>query len=232
MLKAHTSLAQLLTELESFHGQQEACSPSDPYLFLVWWHCGYPASDASCSKGWDSLNRKIGVELKQILAASPASLTKALQGSGMFPELRAMRLKEIAARVQDEFGGDLRAALVGPAARVRKTLKSFPGIGDPGADRILLFAGLAPAAAVPSNCVHVAVRLLGRSESENYVQGYREAQRAIEAEIPKKFDARIRAYLLLKRHGQELCKRTNPKCAQCPVSSSCAFFRRNRGKRI
>jgi endonuclease III len=30
--------------------------------------------------------------------------------------------------------------------------------------------------------------------------------------------------LLLKRHGQELCKRTKPKCENCPVNSSCAFF--------
>jgi endonuclease III len=45
---------------------------------------------------------------------------------------------------------------------------------------------------------------------------YREAQQAIEAEVPEKFDARARAYLLLKRHGQDLCKRTNPKCWQCP----------------
>jgi len=150
----------------------------------------------------------------------------------MLPEIRAARLKEIAARVQDEFAGDLGGGLVGPAARVRKTLKSFPGIGNPGADRILLFAGLAPVAAVPSNCTYVIERLLRGRESGNYVQGYREAQRAIEAQIPEKFDARIRAYLLLKRHGKEICKRTNPKCMQCPVSSSCAYFAENRGSEI
>src|SRR5450432_2480853 len=143
---------------------------------------------------------------------------------------RAARLKEIAARVQDEFGGDLRAALVGPTGRVRKTLKSFPGIGDPGADRILLFAGLAPLAAVPSNCTQVVMRVQRGRESGNYVLSYREAQKAIEAEIPEKFDARVRAYLLLKRHGQDICKRTNPKCSQCPVRSSCAFFAENRSK--
>src|SRR5450432_880134 len=143
---------------------------------------------------------------------------------------RAARLKEIAARVKDEFGGNLRAALVGPTARVRKTLKSFPGIGDPGADRIFLFAGLAPVAAIPSNFPYVVERLIHGRESENYVLGYREAQRAIEAEVPEKFDARVRAYLLLKRHGQEICKRTNPKCSQCPVRSSCAFFAENRSK--
>jgi endonuclease III len=146
----------------------------------------------------------------------------------MVPELRAMRLKEIAARVQDHFGGDLRAALTGPLAEVRKTLKKFPNIADPGADRIMLFGDIAPVAAVPSNCPHVLVRILRGSERENYGVTYREAQQAIEGEVPAKFDARVRAYLLLKRHGQEVCKRTNPKCHQCAVSSSCAFFAGNR----
>jgi endonuclease III len=230
MRKTCPSITDLLAKLESFHGKQEPGWPTDPYLFLVWWHCGYPASDATCARGWESLSRKIGVEPGQILSASPAKLAGALQGSGMHPDLRAMRLKEIAARVQDEFGSDLRAALVGPVAKVRKTLKSFPGIGDPGADRILLFAGLAPVAAVPSNSPYVVERLLRGRESENYVLGYREAQRAMDAEVPEKFDTRVRAYLLLKRHGHEVCKRTNPKCSQCPVSASCAFFAENRSK--
>ena len=173
------------------------------------------------------LNREIGVEPEQLLAADPASLASALKPGGMVPELRAMRLKEIAVRVKDEFGGDLRAALVGPIAQVRKILKKFPNIADPGADRILLFAGLAPIAAVPSNCPHVLVRIQHGQERENYSVTYREAQKAIEAEIPQKFDPLVRAYLLLKRHGQELCKRTKPKCEQCPVNTSCAFFAGN-----
>ncbi|HEY4954077.1 MAG TPA: hypothetical protein VII02_04250 [Gemmatimonadaceae bacterium] len=139
-----------------------------------------------------------------------------------------MRLKDIAARVEDEFGGDLRAALGGPIAQARKALKKFPSIADPGADRILLFAGISPVAPVPSNCLHVVIRVQHGKERQSYGVTYREAQQAIEAEVPEKFDARAQAYLLLKRHGQDLCKRTNPKCWQCPVSSSCAFFAGNR----
>ena len=228
MRQARAGLPKILKQLESLYAVQEPTWPTDPYLFLVWWHCGYPASDAACTKGWESLNREIGVEQQQLLSASPAKLASALKPGGMVPELRAMRLKEIAARVKDEFGGDLRAALVGPIAQVRKALKKFPNIADPGADRILLFAGLAPVAAVPSNCPHVLVRIERGQEPENYTVTYREAQKAIEAEIPQKFDPLIRAYLLLKRHGQELCKRTKPKCEQCPVSSSCAYFAGNR----
>lgn len=43
----------------------------------------------------------------------------------MVPELRAMRLMEIAARVQDEYGGDLRASLVGPLTKLRQALKTI-----------------------------------------------------------------------------------------------------------
>jgi endonuclease III len=227
MAKVRALIPELLGTLETFYGVQEPNWPTDPYLFIVWWHCGYPASDAACTKGWEKLSREIGASPEQLLVASPAKLAGALKPGGMVPELRAMRLKEIAARVKDEYAGDLRAALVGPIAAARKTLKGFSNIADPGADRILLFAGIAPVAAVPSNCPHVLVRIQRGLERENYGVTYKEAQEAIAEEVPEKFDARIRAYLLLKRHGQEICKR-KPRCAQCPVSSSCAFFAGNR----
>lgn len=232
-------LKQLLDRLEAYYGEQQPGWPVDPYLFLVWWQCGYPASDAACRKGWESLTSRIGTDPDRLLSADPTKLALALKPGGMVPELRALRLKEIAERVQKEFGGDLRAPLSGmPIAQVRASLKKFPGIADPGADRILLFGGISPVAAVPSNCTHVLVRIEQGQERENYGQNYREAQQFIVAAFPAKhtgrsmaddpdretFDARRRAYLLLKCHGQTLCKRTNPKCSACPISSSCAFF--------
>ena len=114
---------------------------------------------------------------------------------------------------------------------MRGTLKRFPGIADPGADRILLFAGITPVAAVPSNCTQVLVRVLYGKESENYGADYREAQQAIAVEVSETFDGRTRAYLLLKHHGQETCKPTKPKCEICPVSSNCAFFVGQRRRR-
>jgi endonuclease-3 len=218
------TVSDILDRLEKCYGKQQATWPTDPYLFLVWWHCGYPASDKACSKGWDELNKSVGVEPDKILRSSPAKLADALRPGGMVPELRAMRLKEIAARAKDEFGGELRTALVGPVDKVRSLLKKFPNIADPGADRILLFSESAPVAAIPSNCPHVLVRLQRGQERENYGVTYREAQQAVEAQVPAAFDARMRAYLLLKQHGQEVCKRTKPKCEQCCVKAVCAYF--------
>ena len=220
-----SSLEGLLDTLEAFHGRQTPSFPTDPYLFLVWWYCGYPQSDAACSKGWESLRREIGTEPGQLLAANPTKLANALKPGGMVPELRAMRLKEIVERIEKEFGGDLAQGLKGrPIAKVRAALKKFPSIADPGADRILLFGGMSPVAAVPSNCPYVLVRIRLGIERENYGVNYKEAQRMIADGVAAKFDARARAYLLLKCHGQRVCKRTNPTCGECPVAGECAYF--------
>jgi len=217
-------LAKILDRLESCYGVQKATWPTEPYEFLIWWHCGYPASDAACERGWESLREKVGIEPRQLLTASTQELANALKPGGMVPELRAVRLKEIAARVQDHFAGDLRNALVGPVKEVCERLKKFPGIADPGADRILLFGEIAAVAAVPSNCPHVLVRIQRGRERESYGVTYQEAQQAILTEVPETFDARTRAYLLLKKHGQEVCKRVKPLCEECVVNSACAFF--------
>src|SRR2546423_10850766 len=132
MSKAFLSVPEVLDRLDAYYGRQQPNWHTDPYLFLIWWLCGYPASDSACGRGWEALNREIGTGPEQILAARPADLAKALKPGGMVPELRAMRLKEIAARIKDLFGGDLKAGLVGPLVDVRKVLKKFPNIADPG----------------------------------------------------------------------------------------------------
>lgn len=224
-------ITAILDSLEAKYGGLDPVAPTDPYEFLLWWQCGYPPSEERCSKGWVSLQRAIGIAGKQLSSASAAKLAAALKAGGMVPELRAERLKEIAARVQAEYGGALRAALSRLSApQARKALKTFPGIGDPGADRILLFSRLSPVAAVPSACPHVLVRVLQGPEGQKYGAIYAAAQLALNT-LPASFAARIRAYLLLARHGRELCKRSKPLCERCPLRARCAFAKGSRKRR-
>lgn len=212
-----------LDTLESFYGTLHATAPTDPYEFLIWWQCGYPPSEERCAKGWQALVGQIGIAPKRLASISPAKLAAALTAGGIVPAVRAERLKEIAKRVGEDHAGDLRASLARlSAAQARKLLKTFPGIGNPGADRILLFAGIEPVAAVPSACPHVLVRVAHGSEGDKYAATYAAAQQLQNA-LPATFEARIRGYLLLSRHGRELCKRTNPACPRCPLRSMCAF---------
>jgi endonuclease III len=220
---ATQQIVRVLDALEALYGKQLPFAPTDPFEFLVWWHCGYPASEDRCSKGWKSLTGHIGATPQQLVSVPTARLAQALKAGGMVPELRATRLQEIAQRTLGEFAGDLNLALAElPTAQARKLLKTFPGIGNPGADRILLFARLFPAAAVPSSCPHVLVRVESGPEDDNYAAAYAQAQRMLET-LPATFEARIRAYLLINRHAQHLCKRSKPVCVRCPLASQCAF---------
>ena len=220
---ARPQITQVLDTLESYYGTLHPNAPTDPYEFLIWWQCGYPPSEERCAKGWQALIDQIGISPKRLISSATAKLTAALAAGGIVPAVRTERLKEIATRVVEEHAGDLRSSLARlSAAQARKLLKTFPGIGNPGADRILLFAQIEPVAAVPSACPHVLVRVTAGPEGDKYAATYAAAQQMQNA-LPAAFDARIRGYLLLSRHGRELCKRTNPACQRCPLRPACAF---------
>lgn len=220
---ATLQITDLLDYLESNYGVLDPAAPTDPYEFLIWWQCGYPASEERCSKGWASLTCEVGIAPERLIFASTAKLAGALKAGGMVPDLRAARAKEIAQRVQEDYGGDLRSALSRLSVpQARKALKAFPGIGNPGADRILLFSRLSPVAAVPSACPHVLVRVLHGPEGPKYVAIYAAAQRILST-LPATVDERIRAYLLVARHGHELCKRSIP-CASAVRSGRGALL--------
>jgi endonuclease III len=217
------------------YGPQHASGPTDPYEMIVYLNCGYPATDAACSKGFDGLKQEVGLSPKEILAAPRSRLVKLLRLGGIVPELRADRLKEIARKVRIEFGGDLKAALKGRMQSekqqtdkgilgAKKVLQQFPVIGEPSAEKILLFSKLAPVAAVPSAFVEVPARLWFGKAGKNYAADYRAAREVLSSGLQQTFEARQRAYLLLKKHGQQTCKRSHPKCEICPLTGQCAYI--------
>lgn len=226
MNKPAGKLARILDRLEAFYGRLRAPWPSDPYEMILWTNCGYPASEAKCTRGFAALKQEIGLKPEQILKAPRGKLARVLRNSTMIPQLGAERLKQIAHMVRKDYGDDLRAAILGPLLKARKILKKFPVIGDPGADKILLFARTAPLLAVPSNCIEVPLRLGFGEEDGNYAKSYRSIQQALSTDLPETFAARQRAYLLLRRHGQEICKRSKPLCDRCAVTEDCAYFQR------
>lgn len=218
------SLERLLSMLEAFYGKQRAIGPTDAFGMVIYRNCGYPPSEERCAAGYASLKRAIGLTPHQILEAPKGRLTEAMRPGGMMPAGRAERLQDIALSVTTEYGGNLGSILELPLVQARKALKRFPTIGDPTADKILLFTGTAALAALPSNCLHVLLRLGFGQERRSWAASYRLAQAAVSAQVPETLRARRRAYLLLKRHGEELCKLNQPRCLECPVSAHCRYY--------
>lgn len=218
-------LSVILDRLERLYGEVGSPTPSQPYELVVFLNCGYPASDEACAKGFAALKAEVGIEPAAILAADEAVLVQLLRAGGMVPELRAQRLKWIAAFVQDQLGGDLQGALQRSPERARKLLEKFPTFGEPAAERILLFCALEPAAVPPAGGLQVLTRLGLCEEGKSFTQTYKGARAAIAAGVPADYAARRRAYLLLKAHGHRLCRRSAPLCEECPLAEGCPYAR-------
>ena len=218
-------LSVILDRLEGLYGELGSPTPREPYELVIFLNSGYPASDEACAKGFAALKAEVGLEPAAILANDEAALARIMRPGGMIPELRAQRLKWIAAFVQDQLGGDLKAALQRARGRARKLLAKFPTLGEPAAERILLFCGLEPAAAPPAGGLQVLTRLGLCEEGKTFAQTYKGARAAIEARVPADYAARQRAYLLLKMHGHRLCRRSAPLCEECPLAEGCPYVR-------
>jgi endonuclease III len=216
-------LSAILGSLEGFYGAPDSPTPGDPYEFVLFLNAGYPASDENCAKGFFALKGEVWLHPAAILDADEKELIRILRPGGMIPELRARRLKEIALAVRDRLGGDLEGALRRDPARARKLLMKFPTLGEPAAERILLFCGLEPAAAAPAGGLQVMTRLGLCAEDKAFAKTYRAARAAIDAAVPADFAERRRAYLLLKTHGHRLCRRSAPLCDECPLASVCPY---------
>ena len=221
-----TRLQSVLRALRERHSAPKAPPAGRDPLALVFWEAvGYLGTDEKRLAAFAALSERMGLTPEAILKVPTLTLEAICRIGGVFPELRAKRLRTSAALVRDEFGGDLSVVLGWDYRTARRALQQFPMIGPSGADRILLLCGSHDVLGLESNAVRVLIRLGYGAESKNYNRAYREAREAAEAELPATNAARRAASLLLRLHGKETCKHSAPRCEECPVTAHCGWFR-------
>lgn len=196
---------------------------TDPISILVWENIGYLIDDTRRSKLFDEFREQIGLKPAQIANASSRILSDITERGGMHPQKRAERIKEIGAIAISECDGDIKSHLLAlPVNKARTFLKKFPSVGDPGADRILLFSGVAPQPCLDSNGMRALVRLGFLVEQHSYSQTYKAATTILREQGSPEAEWLKRAYLTLREHGRALCKRSAPICEPCPLDRVCA----------
>jgi endonuclease III len=217
--------SKLVDKLQQHYGAPSPPPSTDPLELIIWENIAYLASDERRAEAFATLKRTIGTRPEQILAGKPSTLT-AVGKAGILPEISAEKLFAIAKIAYEEFDSDLRSVLKRPLPQAKKALKRFPSIGDPGAEKILLYTGSYPVMALDSNGLRVLCRVGFAEEQKNYSATYRLVQDAIQEQLPRDCYSLIRAHQLLRQHGQKLCKRSKPRCTECPLRDSCNYDRK------
>jgi endonuclease III len=195
----------------------------DPLAILVWENIGYLIDDTKRGALFAEFRKRIGLKASAIVNAPTAVLADITARGGMHPQKRADRLKEIGRLAIAECDGDILGRLKTlPLSKARSLLKKFPSIGDPGADRIILFAGIARSPAISTDGMRALVRLGLCPELKSYGQTYKAAIEVLRKDGKPDAEWLERAYLVLREHGRMLCKRSAPICEPCPLDRVCA----------
>ena len=231
MPAAGPNLQKIVSQFAVHYGEPKPPIATDPFELILLENVAYLVSDERREEAFKILRQHAGTKPHEILSASDESILKATKLGGMHPEQRVGRLREIALIAMNEFGGDLSQALKLPLPKAKQALRKFPSIGEPSAEKILLFTRSYPVLGLDSNGLRVLVRLGFGEEKKNYTATYRAVQEAIKAQLREDYDWLISAHILLRQHGKELCKTNAPLCEKCPVRKSCAYFLvRNRSR--
>ncbi len=218
-------VAALVGTLRRIAGEPPAAL-SDPYAIVLHENAGYLVDDERRDKLYARLVAA-APDAAALVSAPREVLLAIARDGGMRPEERVERWRAIAATVLDEADGDLAPVLRRlPLPRARKLVARFPSIGAPGVDRILLFAGIAAVPSVESNGLRVLERYGAVDGGLPYARGYRDACTALAGAFPGDGDALRTAFLVLRRHGKTICRRSAPECGRCAVRSTCAIGHR------
>jgi endonuclease-3 len=218
-------LGLALSKVEEYYGRPKPPQFAGPLEMILWEVVAYLADDTRRRIAFEALRERVGLTPEEILAAPKKLLIDITRmGGAIAAEERAERLQATAQLTLDEFGGDLASVLKLPPQKAKRLLMRFPMIGEPGAEKILLFSGVFPVLALESNGVRALVRLGIGEDRKSYAATYRSVREATFGQLPEDCKLLTRAHLLLRRHGQELCLRNGPACHACVVNSDCPYF--------
>jgi len=147
-----------------------------------------------------------------LYAVPPAELAELIRPAGYY-QVKTKRLRNLLKFVVEEFDGSLDAMFANNLSTLRERLLLIHGIGPETADAILLYAGGQPTFVVDT----YAHRVLARHGWIGYDASYHEIKDLFESTLPQDAQLYNEYHALLVRVGKEYCKKSAPKCAECPL---------------
>lgn len=138
-----------------------------------------------------------------------------------WPDMKAVRLVEILARIEDRCGQlDLSHLADMPVAEARAWLEELPGVGRKTSAAVLSFSELRRAALPVDSHHHRVAQRLGLIPAK---MGVGPSHDVLESYVPADWDAQAvyDHHQIFMRHGQKVCHWRAPECGRCALLDIC-----------
>jgi endonuclease III related protein len=205
-------LSLIFDKLLAHFGPQHWWPGDSPFEIMVGAVLTQNTNWHNVSRALANLRQEDLLAFESLEALPPEFLADRIRPCGYY-RLKAGRLKNLLTFIREEYGGDLDAFFGEEPARLRENLLTIKGIGPETADSILLYA-----AGHPIFVVDVYThRILFRHGLIFEEAGYQEIQELFMGTLPPDTALYNEYHALLVRLGKELCKKSQPLCAACPI---------------
>ncbi len=167
---------------------------------------------SNVEKALDNMKKADSLNLEAVCEMEDEQLEALVRPTGFYRQ-KAARLKRLS-RVILEKGG-IKYFL--KEDDLRELLLDVKGIGPETADSIALYAARIPTFVVDAYTKRIVERFYG------YRGNYDDIKDFFQNSLPKDVDIYNEYHALLVKLGKTYCKKTDPRCGECPISYHCSY---------
>lgn len=167
----------------------------------------------------DNLKRANLMDISTVIEIDEEDLAQCIKPA-LYHRQKAGKLKALMSFIASEYKGDLDLMFAESLPILRKKLLAVWGIGPETADSILLYAGDKMVFVVDTYTKRIFYRLSMVEENISY----QEMQEFLEHYMPPNLYIYNEFHALLVGVGSNYCKKSRPRCNQCPLLSLCKYL--------
>eukprot|EP01022_Parablepharisma_sp_SALTPOND_P019971 TRINITY_DN3513_c0_g8_i1.p2 TRINITY_DN3513_c0_g8~~TRINITY_DN3513_c0_g8_i1.p2 ORF type:complete len:296 (-),score=68.68 TRINITY_DN3513_c0_g8_i1:426-1313(-) len=205
-------LQELYDLLLSAYGPQHWWPGETPFEVMVGAVLTQNTNWVNVEKAIANLKQAGVLSLPALSELPPARLAGLIRPAGYY-NLKAGRLANLLAMINQRWEGDLEWFFAQPTDEIRQSLLGVKGVGPETADSITLYAAGKPVFVIDA----YTFRILGRHGLAEEDMGYFDLQELFMDALPSDTAMFNQFHAMLVHLGKDFCKKTNPKCEGCPA---------------
>jgi endonuclease-3 related protein len=167
----------------------------------------------------DNLKSARLIDINALLDVDQEILAEQIRPA-LYHRQKSKKLKALMAYIADKYDGDLDLMFQEPLPKLREELLAVWGIGPETADSILLYAGDKLIFVVDAYTKRILHRL-GLTDEDI---SYRDMQDFMEHHVPPDLYIYNEYHALLVGVGAGYCKKSKPRCPECPILKFCKYL--------
>lgn len=204
------NITQILTILETtYSGTETALNYQSPFQLLISTMLAAQSTDVRVNIVTKDLFRECPTAEK-MAQLSFAQMESYIKTVGLY-HTKAKNVLATSKFLAEQYDGDV--------PNTREEFVKLPGVGRKTANVVLSIAKGVPAIAVDTHVFRVSNRL-GLAKADNVL----ETEKQLMKNIPEHKWSDAHHWLIW--HGRKICKARKPLCAECPLSTLCAFYKK------